>query len=190
MKAHRPMPPKYFLRFFRWYCHPKLQRYIEGDLMELYQERVEEVGKKKADLKIMADVIILIRPGIIRPAEGHVELNQYCMFKNYFKVGVRNILKYKVFSFINVFGLAVAMSVCMLIILMLADQYRYDNFHKKKDRIYRILSSAQNSNRSYATSPFPLAPALKSEYPIIEEYTVLSPEVGGDAIYQQRVADM
>ena len=54
------------------------------------------------------------------------------MFQNYFNVGVRNILKYKVFSFINVFGLAVAMSVCMLIILMLADQRRYDAFHAKK----------------------------------------------------------
>lgn len=106
------------------------------------------------------------------------------MFQNYFTVGIRNILKYKVFSFINVFGLAVAMSVCMLIILMLADQSRYDTFHAKKDRIYRILSN------TYATSPYPLASTLKSEYPVAEETTNLTPGVGGDVTYQQKVADM
>ena len=112
------------------------------------------------------------------------------MIKNYFKVGIRNILKYKVFSFINVFGLAAAMSICMLIILMLADQHRYDQFHEKKDRIYRILSSAQNTRQPYATSPYPLASALKTEYPIIEETTNLTPGVGGDAAYKQRMVDM
>src|SRR6185503_2708319 len=98
--------------------------------------------------------------------------------------------KYKVFSFINVFGLSTAMSVCMLIILMLADQHRYDQFHLKKDRIYRILSRAGNSRQAYATSPFPLASALKAEYPMIEESTTLSPEVGGDATYHERIVDM
>lgn len=54
------------------------------------------------------------------------------MFRNYFKVGFRNIFKYKVFFFINVFGLAMAMSIGMLLILMLADQKSYDGFHEKK----------------------------------------------------------
>lgn len=112
------------------------------------------------------------------------------MFKNYFKVGIRNILKYKVFSFINVFGLAVAMSICMLIILMLADQNRYDQFHTKRDHIYRILSSTAAGRQAYASSPYPLATALKSEYPIIEETTRLTPGVGGDAIFNQRSVDM
>jgi putative ABC transport system permease protein len=112
------------------------------------------------------------------------------MLKNYLTVGIRNILKYRVFSFINIFGLSTAMAVCMLIILMLADQHRYDQFNTKKGRIYRLLSRAGNSRQPYATTPFPLASALKAEYPIIQESTVLSPEVGGDATFQQRVADM
>ncbi|MEP0985704.1 permease prefix domain 2-containing transporter [Ekhidna sp.] len=41
-------PPKYPLRFFRWYCHPDLVRPIEGDLMELYEERIQKLGKKQA----------------------------------------------------------------------------------------------------------------------------------------------
>ena len=158
--------------------------------MELYQERVKEFGKRKADRKFIVDVLLLFRPGIIRPAEGYTRLNHYDMFRNYFKVGIRNILKYKVFSFINVFGLAIAMSVCMLIILMLADQNRYDAFHLKKDRIYRIVSDYEGSRQPYATSPYPVANALKTDYPIVEEATTLMPGVGGDATYLQKVADM
>ncbi len=111
------------------------------------------------------------------------------MFKNYIKVGIRNIVKYKVFTFINVFGLAVAMSVCMLIILMLADQKRYDQFHEK-DQIYRIVSDYDGSRQPYATSPFPLSASLKSDYPIVDEVVSLTPAVGGDAMYGQKTADM
>src|SRR5881394_3557689 len=102
MENCKNTPPNLFLKFFRWFCHPELKSSIEGDLMELYEERVKEIGKGKADLKFIADVLLLCRPGIIKPIEGYQQLNKYGMFKNYFKVGIRNILKYKVFSFINV----------------------------------------------------------------------------------------
>jgi putative ABC transport system permease protein len=105
------------------------------------------------------------------------------MFFNYLKTGLRNILKYKVFSFINVAGLAAAMSVCMLIILMLADQKSHNQFNIKKDRIYRILCDGPGFRNPYATSPFPLAPALKADYPGIETATHLMMGVGGDARY-------
>ncbi|HZE85844.1 MAG TPA: ABC transporter permease, partial [Puia sp.] len=105
------------------------------------------------------------------------------MLFNYLKVGIRNILKYKVFSFINIFGLAAAMSVSMLIILMLADQKRYDQFNTKKDRIYRILSDKPDNRHPYATSPFPLSTALQADYPISDATTHLRMGVGGDATY-------
>jgi len=79
-------PPKFFLRFFRWYCHPKLRDPIEGDLMELYDERVKEFGKRKADLKFAIDVLLLFRKGIVRPTEGYKNLNTYSMYKSYFKI--------------------------------------------------------------------------------------------------------
>ena len=111
MKKDKKTPPEFFLRFFRWFCHPELKKYIEGDLMELYDARLKTSGKTKADTQFMIDVLLLFRPGIIKPPEGYHPVNNYGMFKNYFKVGIRNILKYKAFSFINVFGLALAMSV-------------------------------------------------------------------------------
>jgi len=66
--------PKLPLRFFRWFCHPKLKDSIEGDLMELYEERKAKSGKLKADFSFIMDVMLLFRPGIIRPTEGYKNL--------------------------------------------------------------------------------------------------------------------
>ncbi|MFM7854492.1 MAG: permease prefix domain 2-containing transporter, partial [Flammeovirgaceae bacterium] len=101
MKNNSNHPPKFFLKFFRWYCHPKLKDSIEGDLMELYQERRAENGKLKADLKFVRDVLLLFRPSIIRPMEGYQNLNNYGMIKNYFKISLRQLIKNKTFTLIN-----------------------------------------------------------------------------------------
>jgi len=112
------------------------------------------------------------------------------MLLNYLKVGLRNVLKYKVFSFINVFGLAVAMTICMLILLMLAEQRSSDRFNSQRDRIYRILCDKPDFRHPYATSPIPLSTELRAESPVIAATTHLVQGVGGDAIYQQRSSEM
>jgi len=111
------------------------------------------------------------------------------MFKNYLLIGLRTILKYKVFSFINVFGLAVSLSVCLLIILMLADQKSYDRFHKKKDRVFRVLTDPVDRH-PYATTPAPLAEAINDGFTNISSVTQLVKGFGGDAFYHQNYAEM
>lgn len=108
------------------------------------------------------------------------------MLKNYIKICLRSLLKNKTFSFINIFGLAVSMSICLLIILMLADQSQYDEFHNDKDRIYRILSDGGNKGTLYASTTKPLATALRDEYPIVENSTSLQTGFGGDATFNQK----
>lgn len=189
MKENTDLPPSFILGIFRAFCDPTLLDYIEGDLIELYRERRTSSGKTKADFRFALDVALLFRPGIIRPFPVLSNLNPPIMYRNYFKVGFRNILKYKMFSFINIFGLALAMSVSMLILMMLADQNRYDQFHDKKDRIYRILSDFEGSKVPYATSPEPLAATLL-EYPLVEESTHLIPAIDGDAKYDEKTKEI
>ncbi|HPW62953.1 MAG TPA: permease prefix domain 2-containing transporter, partial [Cyclobacteriaceae bacterium] len=117
MKISKTNPPSLFLKFFRWFCHPKFRDSIEGDLMEFYEERKVKDGKLKADLKFIIDVILLFRPGIIKPAEGYQHLNTYGMYKSYFKIGWRNLVKNKAFSFINISGLALGLTCSVLIAL-------------------------------------------------------------------------
>ena len=112
------------------------------------------------------------------------------MIKNYFKVAWRNLIKYKAFSFINIFGLAVAMSVSMLMILMFADQLSYDNYHKNKERIYRIATTPLNQERLRATIPFPVAGKLASDFPAVEDAVFLRRGFGGDAVYDLRYAEI
>ena len=112
------------------------------------------------------------------------------MIRNYFKTAWRNLTKYKAFSFINIFGLAVAMSVCMLMILMLSDQFSYDNFHKNKERIYRIATTPLNQKNLRATIPFPVANTLVSDFPAVEDAVFLRRGFGGDAVYGLQYAEI
>ena len=112
------------------------------------------------------------------------------MITNYLKTGTRNLLKYKTFSFINIFGLATAISICLFLILMLADQKSYDQFNTRKDRIYRILSDQEGSKSPNAVTSYPLATTLKNDYPIIEETTSISRGIGGEVLFNNRLTEV
>ncbi|MCB0852371.1 MAG: ABC transporter permease, partial [Bacteroidetes bacterium] len=170
-----------------WFCDPELFPFIEGDLIELFYERVSENGPKKARRQFVLDVLLLFRPGIIRPLVRFQSSMNYSMFRNYFKTGFRNILKYKAFSSINIFGLAVSMSVCMLIIMMLVNQKKYDRFHENKERVYRVLVQNNDFPIPNGTSQYPLASELKNNYPIVENTTQIIRKVGGDISYDQKI---
>ena len=61
MKEDNPSPPRLVL-IFRWFCHPELRNYIEGDLMERYQIHLKDPGKRKVDIKFILGVLLLLRP--------------------------------------------------------------------------------------------------------------------------------
>ena len=93
------------------------------------------------------------------------------MLKNYFKIAWRNLLKHKLFSFINIFGLASGMAVCMLVLINIKGAYDYDTFHPNSDRSFRITTNLIRKNgESFlcASSPLALAEYLKNNYSITE----------------------
>lgn len=88
------------------------------------------------------------------------------MIKNYIKIAFRNIKKHKVYSLINILGLAVGISVCMLIFQYVSNELSYDKYHSKSDRIYRITL---DHPRDYlAVTPSMMLPALKKLFPEVE----------------------
>src|SRR5258706_2773973 len=113
MNSHQP--PSWILRFFGWYCHPRLRDHIEGDLMEVYHENLINGSKRIADFKLMADVLLLCRPGIIGRARNSSSLNSLDMFKNYFTIGWRSTWRSKGYSLINPSGLALGMTIATII---------------------------------------------------------------------------
>ena len=94
-KKKSAIPPSFFHRFFLWYCKPELRDHIEGDLLELYHERITEKGKRKADLLFAIDTVFLFRPGIIKTKREYKNINQFAMFRSYFKIGCRRMIRSK-----------------------------------------------------------------------------------------------
>ena len=169
-------PPKLALRFFRWFCHPKLRDHIEGDLMELYRERSEEKGKGKADIKFIIEVLLLFRPGIIRPTEGYKTLNNYGMFKSYFKIGWRSLLRNKGYSIINISGLAIGMAVAMLIGLWIFDELSFNKSFKNYSRIAKVYHNLTFGGDviTHDGVPQPLGPELKNNFAEFDEVVIAS----------------
>ncbi|MBS1487544.1 MAG: ABC transporter permease [Bacteroidetes bacterium] len=97
------------------------------------------------------------------------------MFRNYFKTAVRSLLRHRFFSAINIFGLAVAMALSMVIIMLVADQMMYDRYNTKRDRIYRVNSIPVANNGAMlnetATTTLPLKEELLENYTGIEKAT-------------------
>jgi putative ABC transport system permease protein len=176
LKNKNSHPPQVFLKIFRCYCHPKLLDHIEGDLIEVYQQRSEKLGKRKADIKFILDVLLLFRPRIIKPMEGYQNLNTYGMYKNYFKISIRNIFKHKMISLINVFSLAIGLAACVAIYLFVSDEQSFDAFHSKKKNIYRLdeVQKFTGTNEQKVALTMPgMGPALKHDFPEVQSYVRL-----------------
>lgn len=94
------------------------------------------------------------------------------MLFNYLKTGLRAIFKQKLFSAINVFGLSFSLSVCMVIIMLLADQFSYDRFNTNHDAIYQVNIERFDEPiiKGMATTPLPLGPKMKEEHSQVLEY--------------------
>jgi len=98
------------------------------------------------------------------------------MLQNYFKIAIRSLWKHKAFSAINIIGLSASMAVCLLIILMLNDQYSFDSYNEQKERVFRIITDQKTQGghiSSFATAPANLAAQLKIEATWAEKITII-----------------
>jgi putative ABC transport system permease protein len=106
------------------------------------------------------------------------------MFKNYFKIAVRSLLKNKLTTFINVFGLGLSMSVGLMILIRTHDAFSYDKFHPHPDRTYRIISDYNKKNGEkwqMASTPLPLVSELSNDRDQVEAAANVYPALNGKA---------
>ena len=92
------------------------------------------------------------------------------MFKNYLKVAVRYLVRHKGYSFINILGLAVGITCCILIMLFVKSELSYDAFHGKADRLYRVWQHEKYQDQDFIASvtPLPMAGTIQKSYPEVE----------------------
>ena len=94
------------------------------------------------------------------------------MIKNYLKIAFRNLLKHKVYALINALGLSIGIGSCLFILVISRHEYTYDQYHEKKDNIYRLIDRIRSSETRTvhtAASPAPWGPAMLRDYPEIEK---------------------
>lgn len=95
------------------------------------------------------------------------------MIKNYLKIAFRSLWRSKAHSLINIVGLSLGICVCILIVLFVNDEWTFDRFNSKADRIYRVHARenwGENQDFFYTTTPFPMAPTLKENIAEIESF--------------------
>ncbi len=97
------------------------------------------------------------------------------MIKNYLLSLYRNITRNKFYSALNIIGLSIGMAAAIFILLYVQDELSYDKYHEKHERIYRVESHFNISNKDdyFAIVPIPMGPALKLEFPEVEEFVRL-----------------
>ncbi len=106
------------------------------------------------------------------------------MFTSYFKIALRNIWRNKAFSFINLAGLSVSMSLGMLIIMLVKDQHTFDTFHRDGERIYRVdtrVIKTGGATLEFASAPLPLGDAIKDHYTFAENVVGVHRYFNGEA---------
>lgn len=111
------------------------------------------------------------------------------MIRNYLKIAFRNILKNKVFSAINIFGLSIGLAACLLIFQFVTFQLSFDTFNSKFERTYRVTNDRFQNGKliQHGTITYPtIGPTMAKDYPEIENYTRMMPAGDMNAIIEDR----
>ncbi|MGC4039079.1 MAG: ABC transporter permease [Chitinophagaceae bacterium] len=168
------------LRFFRWFADPQLSDSIEGDLLELYYQQKRVRGVRFANRVVFKEVMLLFRPAIIRSLHFAIYFNQnvYAMYKNYFKTALRNLQRHKANSAINILGLVVGFAAFLLIFLVVQYESSFEDFHKNKNEIYRIVRDGRDpQNPGYRPGvPFPVTATMRAELPQLQNAAAIFSE--------------
>jgi len=171
METNHNRPPKIFEQILRIIYGSELFNEISGDLEELYQQRLERKGKILATFHYFKDVLLSTRNINLRsPSIAHVG-----MLKNFWNMGIRHA-RSKPFNFVfRAFSLLAGFICIQLLVITILYETSYDTFHENYKTICRIGSSyfQDGSRVNYATSPVPLGPFLKNNFPEIANYARL-----------------
>ena len=182
-------PPRWAVRLLRWYCRPTLVEDLEGDLNEYFARNVKTKGLGSARWIYVLDVLKFFRPYTLRKPDLLNLLTQWIMIGSFIKISGRIILRNRLFSFINIIGLATSMAVGLLLIGVLSDMNKYDKFNENHDRIYRVISKYKYLDRGesiFASTSLRAGQIIQESVPGIAEVAILNRGFAGDMKYAER----
>jgi putative ABC transport system permease protein len=188
-------PPRLAQRLFAWYCSASMIEDLEGDLEEMFYQDLKSKASWKAKLLYWKHALSLMFSYAIKSRKKKAAFHHLAnstfnasMLKSYFLIATRNLAKHRFFTIINVLGMAAGMSISLLLIAMLSFLFTYDNFHVNKDRIYRVISFADDhvSPRASASTPSPIATLLEDDFTGIDQVVRINSGFSAEAEYVRK----
>lgn len=151
------------------------------EFLMTYQDPEPRISTK-AIQQFLTDTNKLLKPSVKEAQKERILMQlgrEVAMAGQFFKIAVRNLVRHRTISMINITGLAIGVASAVLILLWVQNQLSYDQFHQNKDRVYQVYNraSANGSLQAWSTTPMPLGPAIKSDYAQVE-YAVRTCWVG------------
>lgn len=184
-------PPRWATRLLSWYCKPELLEDLQGDLNEYFERNVKSKGTKKAKLIYVLDVLKFFRLYTIKKPEFLNSFINFIMIGSYIKTSGRNMVRNKLFSFINIVGLAVSMSVGLVLIGILSDIKSYDKFHENYNNIYRVISRYEylgdKGSNFMATTSLKAGKAISATFTAPQEVAILRRDFNGDIKFGEKI---
>lgn len=161
--------PQFWTKIFKWLCHDDLFEELQGDLEESFVNNTNTRGLKKAKAIYRKEILKMFRISIIKREIKIPKIIHTSLLRFHFLLAFRNLKRNKVFSSVNIFGLAAALTICLFAVNMIYTGYQYDKGFNDVDRLYRITTSVEGSHgkMNWATSSFALKWHLNS-FPQVE----------------------
>ncbi len=161
--------PKIPHAFFKWYCKPERYEKIHGDLEEFFYDRVESSGLTKARLFYLWNIIRCFQSYAWKIPES--QNSTIIMFKNYYKTSIRSLMKNPFSSFINVFGLAASIGICVFTYCFTQYIFSVDQFHENKYEVYltTFFADRDGAQQQNGMTPRPLGSMLREDFTNIQK---------------------
>lgn len=158
-------PPKWPLKFLRWFCKEESIDEIEGDLTEMFYKRAA-YSRFKAQCFFIWNVTRSCR----RINQKSVHLPFWTLS---FVQTIRFLKRDGIYSVLNALSLIIGFMITILFVWYAEEELSYDQFHTKKDRIFRVSFNQYMDLGAYATTSYPVGPTLKQDFPEVEAMTRL-----------------
>ncbi|MFC1724184.1 ABC transporter permease [candidate division KSB1 bacterium] len=166
MKSNEPKLPFFASMILKIFNRRNDGFSLSGDIEEEFYELAELKGEKYARKWYRRNMLRSV-PLIIRDTVYW----RFTMFKNYLKIALRNVRKQKIYSLIIFSGLSLGFACCLILVTYIRFELSYDGFHKKSDRIFRVVqenNAIPGSKGLFAITPAPLASTLKHDFPEVQ----------------------
>lgn len=173
-RSDQSTPPKWPLKFLRFFVKEEYLEEIEGDLEEEFRDNLDRYSVRKASWLYTWEVLKLFRPRLIKNWNGRNRLNIYDMFKHTMLLAFRNFKRHKSSFLINLIGLSTGLACTILIYLWINDELKVDKFHAKDAQLFQVMQNLPLSDgiKTIEATPGLLAQTLAEEFPEVEEAVV------------------